>query len=119
MEGIFINFTNHPSSKWEVCQRKEAQKYGKILDIPFPAVDAEGDEEYIRKLAEGYVEQMIKLQPRAVLCQGEFTLAYQVITHLIAYGVTVLAACSERISKETGNQKEVIFVFSRFREYKK
>lgn len=117
MDKRFINFTNHPSAKWEECQRKEALKYGEILDIPFPAVDAKGDEAYISKLADEYAERIIKLHPEAVLCQGEFTLAYQVIKRLVGYGVTVLTACSERMIKESGNKKEVIFVFSRFRKY--
>lgn len=43
MEKAFVNFTNHPSEYWEEKQLKEALKYGKIYDLPFPAIDPWGD----------------------------------------------------------------------------
>lgn len=63
------------------------------------------------------MKQILALYPRAVLCQGEFCLAYQVITKLRKKGIKVLAACSERIVREAGQRKEVQFVFRQFREY--
>lgn len=94
-------------------------EYGEIIDIPFPSVSPQGDESYIDRLAGQYVKQILSLYPCAVLCQGEFCLAYQVITKLREKGIKVLAACSERIVKEAGQRKEVIFVFGQFREYGK
>lgn len=35
---VFINLTNHPSKYWGEQQKKEAHKYGAIVDIPFPNV---------------------------------------------------------------------------------
>lgn len=119
MNGRFINFTNHPSDRWEEAQRERAMEYGEIWDMAFPAVDPYQDEQYIRRLAEIYVNRIMELSPRAVLCQGEFTLAYQVISRLLEKGVTVLAACSERRVRETDQGKEVIFTFYRFRKYEK
>ncbi len=114
---IFVNFTNHPSTKWERKQRTEALKYGMIQDVPFPAVDSGGDEEYIESLAGRCVEQIEQLDPKAVLCQGEFCLSYQVIKRLKEKGIPVLAACSERVVNDTGEKKEVVFTFRRFRRY--
>ncbi len=112
-----INFTNHPSDRWEESQRKAALKYGEIVDIPFPAVNPQGDENYIVALAEHYFRQIMELHPQAVLCQGEFCLAYQVISMLRKEETTVLAACSERVVKEIGQKKEVVFTFWQFRKY--
>lgn len=117
MENIFVNFTNHPSKYWEKKQRKEALKYGIIRDIPFPVVEPLGDEIYVKELAEIYVEKILRLHPSAVLCQGEFCLAYQVVERLREKGIPVLAACSERRVRENGQKKEVIFSFRQFRKY--
>lgn len=35
---MFVNFTNHPSGSWGAAQRRAAQVYGEILDLPFPDV---------------------------------------------------------------------------------
>ena len=35
---MFINFSNHPSANWGTEQINEAEKYGRIVDLPFPAV---------------------------------------------------------------------------------
>ena len=114
---VFVNFTNHPSRNWEKKQLEEAEKYGTITDLPFPAVDPAGDEAYIEALAKKYAEQIMGLHPQAVLCQGEFTLVYRVVTELKKRGILVLAACSERRVRESGNKKEVVFEFIRFRKF--
>ncbi len=112
-----MNFTNHLSEKWDENQRTEALKYGEIQDIPFPSVNPEEGEVYINRLANLYTEQILKLCPKAVLCQGEFCLAYQVIKNLKKRGILVLAACSKRMVKQMGQKKEVTFLFCRFRSY--
>ena len=35
---MFVNFTKHPSGSWGAAQRRAAQVYGEILDLPFPDV---------------------------------------------------------------------------------
>lgn len=117
MKKVFVNFTNHPSSQWADVQKKEAMKYGEIVDIEFPKVNPAGTKDYILKLAEESVRRILQLRPAAVLCQGEFCLAYHVVTGLKKEGVRVVAACSERIVKQNENIKEVTFVFQQFREY--
>lgn len=117
MEKTFVNFTNHPSAQWSDRQRREALKYGNIQDIPFPDVDPLGDHDYIDGLADSCIRHILKFRPGAVLCQGEFCLAYQVIKRLQARGVLVLAACSERIADEIGGKKISSFVFRQFRDY--
>lgn len=117
MGHTFVNFTNHPSNQWEPAQRRCAMEYGEIVDLPFPEVEAEADEAVINEMADSYVRKILNLQPGAVLCQGEFSLAFQVTVMLKAQGITVLAACSRRAVKVCGNKKEVLFQFVRFRKY--
>ena len=38
---MFINFTNHTSSKWSDAQLQAAKEYGAIFDIQFPSIEPE------------------------------------------------------------------------------
>lgn len=116
-DRVFINFSNHPSARWSKEQTEAAGRYGQVVDIPFPAVEPKADEGAVRTLARRYVDRILAYCPAAVLCQGEFCLTFQVVSALKAQGVTVVAACSERIVTEHGDKKEVLFQFEQFREY--
>lgn len=118
----FVNFSNHESVYWNEQQRAEAEKWGAIVDYPFPKVEANATEEEIAILTEEVVCNILRLKPAAVMCQGEFTLAYAVISKLKELGIEVLAACSSRQSVETysenGNStKNSVFKFVKFRKY--
>lgn len=121
MERVFINHTNHPSSAWTSNQLRAAEIFGKVMDIPFPDIDPEWDEEKVISLAQENCKIIIELQPAAVLCQGEFTYCHTLICLLKADGIKVLAACSKRETKEWEengkNIKKTIFNFVRFRAY--
>ena len=119
---MLVNFTNHPSASWPEEQRRAAEKYGPIVDRPFPMVNAEWPESEIRRIALRESEAICALQPSAVVCQGEFTLAFAVTERLKAKGVTVLAASSDRVieteaDKNGETRKISVFRFTRFRAY--
>ena len=97
-DNVFINFSNHPSSNWSENQKKAVydQYQAQIIDIPFPQVSAFADEGEIRSLAEQCVETICNHNPKAVMCQGEFGLTYQVITLLKRKGILTVYSCSER-----------------------
>ena len=127
---MFVNFTNHPSAKWSEEQISAAeQSYGTIIDLPFPAVSTDADQTWISQEANAQIAKMDALfanadsHPNAVLCQGEFTLAFAVITRLLDQGIKVVSAVSERNAREIQvngeTRKEVIFHFAGFREYAK
>ena len=118
----FVNFSNHPSALWEKKQREDAERYGQIVDYPFPSVDAEAGTEQILQLAEMCVGEILKRDPAAVMCQGEFTLVYAVVLKLKAADVSCLAACSRRVVMERKmedgtSRKESVFEYVKFREY--
>lgn len=118
----FVNFSNHASDHWSKKQILEAEKWGDIMDIPFPNVEPKASKEEVMALAQGCVEEIMTYQPSAVMCQGEFTLAYMVISLLKQRNVTVVAACSQRVTTETyindhETQKCTVFEFVKFREY--
>ncbi len=121
--SVFINYTNHPSSFWSKEQLQAAEKYGDVIDITFPAVSPQANEMEIHDLITEQIEKLLTFNPAAVLCQGEFTLAFGIVSGLKKKGIKVLAACSSRQVLESidaiddQKQKMISFKFVRFREY--
>jgi hypothetical protein len=117
-EKIFVNFTNHPSEKWGIEQKKAASQYGEIKDLVFPDVDPDSDETSIRDEAAKYVSLIQAMNPAAVMCQGEFTLTYAVVRMLTGRGIRCVAACSRRLVENAPDGAKIVrFEFTRFREY--
>ena len=118
---MFVNFSNHASTKWSADQLRAASVYGDIIDVPFPDVPATANEHEIERLAEAMTQRILDLNPACVLCQGEFCLSYAVITRLKMQGIKVVAACSERdvveLHEESSVKKISRFTFIQFREY--
>lgn len=120
--SVFINFSNHPSQYWDKEQKQMAMAIGTIVDIAFPQVSAESSCKDVEVLAKHYSKEILRHRPAAVMCQGEFTLSFQVIRFLQLEGIPVLAACSERVitahTSEYGcYEKTSVFKFVQFREY--
>lgn len=114
----FVNFSNHITENWSSKQVEEAEKYGKIVYVPFPNVSPLCDEDEVSKLANIYLERILAKEPVAVMCQGEFTLCYKMVNLLKQKGIKVFAGCSERkVVEEANGKKTALFVFERFREY--
>jgi ABC-type branched-subunit amino acid transport system substrate-binding protein len=119
---MFINLTNHPSSSWSQRQLDEAWKYGAIVDRAFPVIDPYMSDEDVRRTAQEIAAEVKAMNPGAVLCQGEFTLTYALVQEMKAYGITVVAACSQRCTEETSDEngntiKNSVFRFVQFRNY--
>lgn len=118
----FVNCSNHPSKLWSIMQKEAAEKYGEIVDIPFPAVACDLTDSGLEKLAEQITRDILALEPTAVMCMGEFVVCFRIVQKLKAKGIKVLASYSERkaiehVEKNGTVQKETIFVFQGFREY--
>ncbi len=122
---MFINFSNHSSERWDETQCNEAHKYGEIVDIPFPRVLPDGDEDYIERLADESVNAILNVNasPKAVLVQGEYNLTYAVVRRLLKKGIRVVSACTDRdviVKKNPSGETmtESKFIFTRFRDYR-
>ncbi len=120
---MLINLSNHPSSSWSDKQLSAAHDlYEEITDIPFPPISADSSRDRIMCIADGLVEKILCMKPDAVMCQGEFTLTYAVVSRLKQRGIKVISACSDRVAEELilpdGTiEKTAIFDFVQFREY--
>ncbi len=123
---MLINFTNHPSANWTDKQTQLAgELYGEIVDIAFPLVPADADEESIKKMAEenfakikGTFLEKANNKENAVHIQGEFTLVYALVNKLKNAGIKCIASTSIREAYEKPDGTKVsVFRFVRFREY--
>ncbi len=118
---VFINCSNHPSEKWSDGQKEAALKYGEITDIPFPPVSPSASEKEVDETAKELCRRIRAFRPAAVMCQGEYTLTYAVISKLRRAGIRVVAACTERQVVEEvidgRTEKKSVFKFMGFREF--
>ena len=118
---MIINLTNHSAAYWNDEQLAAARKWGEVYDYPFPCVPPDVLEGDISEIADGLCKKVEEMHPEAVICQGEFTLTFALVTRLLKKGIPVLAACSERRARESlvGNVVEKIseYEFQGFRRY--
>lgn len=125
---MFINISNHPSAGWGTRQKKEAEIYGEIVDIPFPSISFTDSSENINQKVETAAAEIFSLlsgrgDPRnAVMAEGEFVFTYRLVCVLKRRGICVLAAKTRRIAEEHKNPDGSIskisrFQFEGFREY--
>lgn len=119
---MLINLSNHPSGQWGEYQIETAkQLYGSIVDIPFPIVDPNGDEEYICSMAKDYCRRILDISSEKIVTvhvMGEMTLTMSIVSMLKKNGVTCIASTTERCSKTQHNGKTIsVFRFVRFRRY--
>ncbi|NLV39481.1 MAG: CRISPR-associated protein, partial [Bacteroidales bacterium] len=118
-----INLTNHPSSLWDKAQLQAAAQYGECVDMPFPAVDPEGDEEYVDRLTDVYLQKIMEIANNeqsevTVHLMGEMSFTVSLVEKLRNVGISCILSTSTRQSKDLGNgQKEITFNFVRFRKY--
>lgn len=121
---MFVNFTNHPSAKWEAAQREAATYHGSsgIVDRPFPNVSptATSRDIYLqaKSIAMAILIDLPYDEENTVLCQGEMTLAFAVVQELKAAKIKCVAATTERVVTEgESGVKQATFKFVQFREF--
>ncbi|MGN0186723.1 MAG: CRISPR-associated protein [Paludibacteraceae bacterium] len=113
---MFLNLSNHPSVSWSSEQLAAAG--GRVVDMPFPQVDPEGDEEYIAKLADEYYQKILEMQGiTAIHLMGEMNFTFALVTKLKAAGIKCVVSTTKRETIEENGVKISTFQFVRFREY--
>ncbi len=120
---MFINFTNHPYNLWSEKEKQAAAVYGKMVEIPFPQIAPDEDEEGLREITKEYGERITALHPDAVMVAGDFTTCFMLVDYLLKANIHVIASCARRDTVETKREdgsleKKSIFVFEGFRPYR-
>jgi len=116
---MFLNISNHPVQKWDAAQRQAAEGMASpVVDLPFPAVPPEADEDLVAALCEQVLAQVPDAATHAMV-QGEFTLTFALVKELQARGVVCVAATTARdVVEGPDGTKMSRFRFVRFREYR-
>ena len=119
---MFINLSNHALQNWSTKQKEEAEKYGELIDLPFPNISPYADSVEIDRLVEKYFNKGMGYHNPVVMLQGEFIFTFRLATKLKAAGIKVVAGRSERIVVESVNSegipvKKSEFHFAGFMEY--
>lgn len=65
MEKVLINFSNHPSSKWDESQKKD---WKIVIDERFPRIKSDASKEDIERLVEKYSD---RIQEIAAIWEGK------------------------------------------------
>ena len=55
---MFINLSNHALQNWSLKQKEEAEKYGELIDLPFPNISPYADSVEIDRLVEKYFNKV-------------------------------------------------------------
>jgi len=126
---VAINLSNHPSDKWSQEQRDafyslvmEGYQNWKvdfqIIDIPFPNVPPEADILEVKEIAENVLKELGEYNFKYIMCQGEFSLTYNLVKMLKGWEKIPVVATTKRevVEKENG-EKISVFKFVRFRVY--
>lgn len=119
---MFINCSNHPSVNWTDDQKQAAKEYGEIIDIPFPNVRYDLTDDELDDLVEETVNIIMRHNPKAVMCMGEFVCCFRIVQKLKDNNIIVLASKTARVCKKVVNEdgsttKTSWFDFKGFREY--
>lgn len=104
---MFINLSNHALQNWSTKQKEEAEKYGELIDLPFPNISPYADSVEIDRLVEKYFNKVMGYHNPVVMLQGEFIFTFRLATKLKAAGIKVVAGRSERIVVESVNSEGI------------
>jgi hypothetical protein len=120
---MFLNLSNHPSANWSAEQTEAARQLsGEIVDLPFPAVDPVGDEDYIASIVDEYLCKVLEIsegQDVTVHLMGEMTFTFALVQRLHILGIPCVASTTRRETVEyPDGRKESFFQFVQFRKYK-
>jgi len=120
----FVNVSNHPSEKWSVEQRKAAEKFGVIIDIPFPTIPPSAGPrelfEILMNLEKSIFDAIGKTPHKPVLhIMGEMGFCFMAVIHFKkVFGWRCIHSTTERIVTENADgTKTSRFQFVQFREY--
>lgn len=119
---MLLNITNHPSSSWQANQLDLAKdRFGELVDIPFPKINPELSSKDLTILTEQFYEQLLEKYdlPFSVHIMGEQTFTFYFVGLLQKNGINCIASTTERIVETKGDQKVSTFKFIQFREYPK
>jgi hypothetical protein len=115
---MLLNLSNHPATSWQPNQMNDAlEKFGSVVDMPFPEIAPELDSLAILQLAKEYLDKILLLAPTAVHIMGEMNFTFQMVRLLKNKGLHCVASTTNRNTEMLAGKKVVVFEFVQFRSY--
>jgi len=130
---MFINISNHPSSRWDEKQLEAAKSLGgRVFDLPFPQVDPSASSEEVAELAKKTMSQIWDIikenmtttdtesddfESVVVHVMGEQVLCWHLLCLLKDRRIPAVASTTERKVEEKDGVKTSVFQFVQFRHY--
>ena len=108
MSMTFVNHTNHVTENWSTTQRQASETFGVIIDVPFPVVPPDFDEAAVAELVQKNLREILKLQPAAVLCQGEFNYTFALVSEFKEKNILQIAEIADAITAYAQNFPDAI-----------
>lgn len=123
---MFINISNHPSTRWSAEQLAAAKNLGgNVIDIALPNVPPTASTEDVGGMAKAIAEDAIGSVPlgesATAMVAGPLGFCRAAVKVLEKAGITCVEACSERSTSEQvlpdgSTRKVVTFQFIQFRK---
>lgn len=120
---FFINLSNHPSLNWTQEQKQAALELGRIIDFPFPNVQANWTKEEIDSKAKEIVTQVHQQVEgdtigTTIHVMGEMNMTFCLVKKFQKIGYRCVASTTERNTTiNPDGSKTSVFHFVAFREY--
>lgn len=117
---MFVNISNHPSSKWGEKQTEAARKWGEIVDIQFPNIPPFASEEEVFDIAMEVAKKLKNIDNGScVHVMGELGATWYIVDYVLSslcYTDCVYSTTERKVIERDG-QKISTFEFVRFRHY--
>lgn len=127
-KNIFVNISNHPSTKWTEKQIKAAEKFlthgekNKIIDIQFPDINPNWNTAQVEDKAKEVFEKIksiegIEIVHTIVHIMGEMGFTYSLVRMCRNAFLACVHSTTQRKVVEVYGKKVVEFEFVKFRHY--
>lgn len=123
---VFINYSNHPTSKWSEEQLNAAKEMAdRIVDEQFPQIDPKATEFDVIELAKGEINRLFQTysgyNELIIHIAGEMTFTAYFVSQInkwwAANAICITSTTKRDVVENEDGSKTVKFKFVRFRQY--
>jgi hypothetical protein len=123
---LFINYSNHPTSKWSEGQLNAAKEMAdRVVDEPFPQINPEATEFDIVDLVKSEINRLFQTYSGydefVIHIAGEMTFVAYFVSQInkwwAANAICITSTTKRDVMENSDGSKTVKFGFVRFRQY--
>jgi hypothetical protein len=123
---VFINYSNHPTSKWSSDQLNAAKEMAdRVIDESFPQINPEATEFDVVDLAKSEINRLFQTYSGydefIIHIAGEMTFVAYFVSQInkwwAANAICITSTTKRDVMENSDGSKTVKFGFVRFRQY--